>query len=394
MGKEYWCKLGEGDGTTIAREAELGTNRVQQQISPESNVFDVLKREMRSGERENAMSWRNMERFAYARGLMKLEVRGRPPSVNEVNAAVKQNLGELKLMAKDGRIKDKDTAEAIGALADYTEKYLKRREWKALALSLDEPNDGLRISPDLARALLVEKDPEEAVRKYKKEAEELYRIANYSFKADVISYFKDGKPKRGPEHKVLLVESEIEWSTGEVKGKYLFVMMRYEIDTEIRGYGANLINFALNPHPEYEPFGSSFRKEGNERIEPKDGTGQLQVVDDLSRVHWIPYRIPDGQVARTRDGKRKVTAMADTENVVRGHGNAFVPKDAEEAHAEALKRNPKLVEPEGMAQGAFLFIGMGQAAEDYRKGESYDALETRIVMLETAKNDPLSRALR
>ncbi|MDE1874202.1 MAG: hypothetical protein KGI04_03740 [Candidatus Micrarchaeota archaeon] len=314
-------------------------------------------------------------------GLAGVEPDGVEVPTKKLNDMVKREVAELKLRLLGGRIEEKETRRAVEALVEYVEKYLKKREWKALVLTLDEANPGLRIGPDLARALLLGRDPDEAVRQYKKETADAAKTANYIFKANVVSYFIDGVPKKGPEYFTPLLESEIDWDTGEVKGKYLFVMLKYNVDTCVNGKFIRVANMTLNPNPEHEGFGFWMRY---------DDKGVLKVVADASRLHWERYWIPDEQLKKTGRGERMVTAIADSDTVVLGHGNTFVTKSPLLAYFTVYKLNKDL--HADIFRDGDLAMLLGGAEKWYNEGARYDIPEQ--VAMDATKNDALKTKLR
>ncbi len=348
-------------------------------------TLEVLRKELRGETNPRVSSDDVLARFTYSMGLMGVEPDGKAPPTRKLNKAVQKNIAELKLMLLSGRITDAETREATEALVEYVEKYLKMREWKALVLTLDEQNFGLRISPDLARMLILEKSPEEAMRKYKEMVVEAVGAAGYSFKADVISYFQKSVPKKGPEHAVPILESDIEWDTGRVSGIYLFIMSRYEIDTYVKGQVVNIANLALSPNPEYEPVGFRLRY---------DADGTLRVIAGLSRSHWIPYQVPVELIEKTYDGLLKVTARPDTESVVYGHAAVFVTKNPGVAYSTILKLSPELHRLVHVQQEAYLWILMTGARDYYRHGEVYDTPMAFVMEKTDLRSDPFSKPLR
>ncbi len=257
-------------------------------------------------------------------------------SLEELNNKVRKKIISLELMAVERSLSSPSTKNAIEALAEFAWKLPDNRLWTVLTLTLEEGNGGLRIAPDLARALITSQSPDYAVKKYREEAKMLGRMARISFRADVTSYWReDGSAKKGPEHFVPLVESEIDWKTGIVRGKYLFYMLRYEVDTTFNVFGGVLVNtmFRLRPTPEYEGVGFRFAVDGNERLVLEEA--------DL-RAHFGAYRVPIEMAERTRERRIKVTAVPDNGHYTNGHANFLVLKDDPETLAKVVARYPQL----------------------------------------------------
>jgi hypothetical protein len=269
------------------------------------------------------------------------------------------------------------------------------REWKALVLTFREPNYGLRVSPDLMRELLLMEDKNDAakvIERYRQESRELLKDADFVFQAHVISYFVKDEPKMGPEHMVPLIETNIDWNTGEKKGsKFLSCMLRYETDTLMHGYAINIANLALNPKPEYEPVTFLMRPD-------RERGGHMETVGVLSRVHWLWFYVPVDEIKRNEDGKLMITAVEDSRSMINGHMNLPVPKDPQKTYSTALRSNPKLHGVEHIineaAQGSYLVMSLMQAEEFFMRGERFSIPVQYVMEKSDAHGDPLSRVLR
>ncbi len=361
-----------------AREARLKQIAELKTELLSKEAFNVLKHELRKN--DNASVGVILDKLHYAKKVMNAK------NADEASRKVLLKITRLQLMAARGAVKDEETNEAISALAEYVLEHLGNREWSALALTLDEAHPGLRIAPDLVRLLLVSENPEAAVRKYKKEAEAAMDAAPFSFRASVVSSIEHGVARKGPEHIVPFVESEIDWGTGKIKAKYLFLMARYETDTKVNGPVINVANLALNPVPEYEPLGAKLKVEK---------LGRLRLVAALSRIHWIPYIVPVELIETTHSGKLKVTAMPDTNSVIYGHGFVFVTAHPESTYTTILELNPELHRWIHASQEAFLAIEMQQAPGWYKEGDRHDKMEIKMVLRKTPNmNEVLAKNLR
>jgi hypothetical protein len=311
----------------------------------------------------------------------------------ELNEKVKARITELELLVIEGKVKGSGTKDAIAALAEFAWRLPDKEIWKVLTLTLAEPNPGLRLAPDLARALVLEGSPDYAVRKYREEVRRLSRKARISYRAHSISYFcKDGTPKEGPEHFVPVVESEIDWRTGAVKGKYLFCMLRYEKDTCINGKtgaAANLM-LRLNPTPEYEGIGFRFA------VGEED---ELTLTEIELRAHWVAIRVPAEMAERTSDGRIKVTAVPDTKRMIKGHMVLVVLKDPEVGMNTIKMLNPQLElaaalrRPANAGSDIYFFEELPKAHYYYKYGHRYP-VKGRLVMEESGpRTDPCSAPL-
>ncbi|MDE1855121.1 MAG: hypothetical protein KGH57_02255 [Candidatus Micrarchaeota archaeon] len=341
-------------------------------------AFDVLKGELRKKDSNSVSDV--LDRLHYAKRLMHAE------DVEELNKKVILKVTRLELLVTRGVIKDEETKEAVVALSEYVLDGLAKKEWEALVLTLDQPRPGLRVAPDLARLLLTEENADDAMKKYRKEAEKAVKAAQFSFKAKAISSIENGKERKGPEHFVPFVESDIDWETGSMRGKYLFMMARYETDTQVNGKVLDFANLVLRPGPEYEPLGAKLRQ---------DMVGRLKLVAGLSRVHWIPYILPIELIETTHDGRLKVTCMPDTSTVIYGHGFVFVTSHPASAYETMLKLNPELHKLTHLGQGEYLRIEMQQAGAWYKEGDKHERVPKTMVLQKVPNgNDALAGNLR
>lgn len=309
-------------------------------------------------------------------------------SIDELNTKVNTRVTELELLAARGKVKGPSTCDAIRALADYAHCLPGKEIWKMLTLTLEEANPGLRIAPDLARALIVENSPDYTVRKYKEETRELGRSAKISYRAHSISYFRaDGTPKEGPEHFVPMLESEIDWNTGIVRGKHLFYMLRYEKDTCVNSRTGAVVNplFRLNPTPEYEGVGFWFEL-GDEN--------KLVMKEIELRSHWIAIRFPKELAETTSDGRIKLTSVPDSKYLIKGHMMLVVMKDPEVAFSIIRKLNPQIDalylktvirNPASIGSEIYLWDELLRAGAYWKAGTRY-AVRAKLIMAESGKN--------
>ena len=302
----------------------------------------------------------------------------------EANAKVLERAKKLKERAERENLAGEDML-IVEACIEHVSEQLRGREWVALALTYREPNPGLRLAPDLARALILSDSPRKAIEEYKNDVKLLQEAWPFDFKAKVISYFRDGKPKWGPEYITPLIESDIEWKSGEVRGRYIFYMLRYEIDTDVAEIKDLPEGFILNPHPEHEPFGAMI---------VTDSRGRMRAKHLYARTHWRVWHGPAEDFEETEDGKTKVTAVADSELLVLGHASLFVPKDAEKAYRDIEKMSPQLKELDNIGYRFVLEVELPEAKKYYEEGERYD-IPVRYVMEKTdPKSDALLKPLR
>ena len=283
-----------------------------------------------------------------------------------------------------GRLSQEDR-EMVDACVEFVSENLKGREWAALALTLQEPNVGLRVSPNLVRSLILSENIKETLSDYKADLEMLREAWPFDFKAKVISYFKDGKPKWGPEHMVPIMDSDIDWKSGKERGWFVFYMLRYEIDTDVAEIKDLPEGFLPNPNPEYEPFGAKLTV---------DWRGRLRARELYSRTHWRVWHGPIEDFEQTEDGKTKVTGVADSDFLVLGHASLFVPKNVEKAYKDIEEMSPQLRELDNIGYRFVLRIELPGAKEDYEIGEHYE-IPLRYSMLKSnPKGDPLLKPLR
>ncbi len=301
------------------------------------------------------------------------------------NAKVLRKIGSLKgRMASDSVTEEE--REILVACVEYVEQHLRGREWEALATSMKYPTPGLRISPDLMRSLILEDTPYWAIDNYKKETASFTKDASaYVFKANVISYFKDGVPKKGPEHVVPFLESEIDWSSGAVISKFMFYMHRYNIDTEIGDVKVPVENLVVNPNPEYEPFGIRM---------VKGGDGKWTATELHSRTHWICWWGTPENFERTEDGKIKVTAVEDSDVLVLGHGTLFVPKNSDRAYDAVEASCPDLKELEHIEYRVVLGAEFREAREYFERGTDYSVPVQYFMLSTNPKGDPFLKPIR
>jgi hypothetical protein len=368
-----------------ASEAQLKRGAEQKVELKSTAIFGSLKHELRT---EDVDSYSVvLYKLQYAKKLMGAR------NLAELNEKVRARITELELLAIRGKVKGSGTNDAIAALAEFAWRLPDKDIWKVLTLTLAEPNPGLRLAPDLARALVLEGSPDYAVRKYKEEARRLGRKARISYRARSISYFrKDCTPKEGPEHFVPIVESEIDWRTGTVKGKYLFYMLRYEKDTCINGKAGAVANrvLQLNPTPEYEGIGFRFALGEEDR---------LTLAEIELRAHWVAIRVPAEMAERTSDGRIKVTAVPDSKRAIKGHMILVVLKDPEVCLSTIKSLNPQfelvaeLRHPENAGSEVYFFEELLKARYYYDYGHRY-AVRGKLVMEESGpKTDPCSKSL-
>jgi hypothetical protein len=333
-----------------------------------------------------------LERQKLRYAMKKLSLSYEKNTIEEANEKVKKKVSTLRDMLYNGEIKSKGTKAAVKALAEFVDEHLNGKEWKAVVLSLKEPNSGLRIAPDLARMLILDKNPEKAVEDYKQKVKEISAVAKFSFKATVIScYYKDSPLKMGPDYLVPILESDIDFETGKANGWYIIYMLRYGCDTcFVRGMGSDYFNRILekvgvvSPHPEFEPIGFKVNRE-------------KEVTAIIFRPHWVAVEVPGGVVAKTKRGKFKITAPKDGDvlggSAAWGHSNYPVIESMNPTEVyDIIRKENSSLQKAGGAQVALL-SGLIGARENYNEGQEYDMRKIKKeLVLQLAYNtkcDPL-----